>query len=106
MKVAYLSMMTFFTVGYLVSIIYFTDYLRRIHYRTWVNLGEPELAKIRTGSIQDAAQQLQAFIATWGFIFSNAYVSMGDSRLSILVWWLRILIAGCLLLFPGVFLLP
>jgi hypothetical protein len=99
-------MMTFFIVGYLISIIYFIDYLRRNQYRTWANLGEPELAKIRTGSTQDAAQQLQAFIATWGFIFSNAYASMGDSRLSILVWRLRILIAGCLLLFPGVFLLP
>jgi hypothetical protein len=106
MKVAYLSMMTFFAVGYLVSIIYFIDYLRRIHYRTWVNLGEPELAKIRTGSIRGAAQQLQAFIATWGFIFSNAYASMGDSRLSILVWRLRILMAGFLFLLPGAFLLP
>jgi len=106
MKVAYLSMMTFFIVGYLVSIIYFIDYLRRNHYRTWVNLGEPELAKIRTGSIRDGVQQVQAFIATWAFIFSNVYASMGDPRLSILVWRLRILIAGCLLLFPGVFLLP
>jgi len=106
MKVAYLSMMTFFIVGYLVSIIYFIDYLRRNHYRTWVNLGEPELAKIRTGSIRDGVQQLQAFIATWVFIFSNAYASIGDPRLSILVWRLRILIAGCLVLFPGVFLLP
>jgi hypothetical protein len=106
MNVVYPTVMAFFVIGYLVSIINFTDYLRHTHYRTWVDLGEPEVAKVRTGSIQDSAQQLQAFLATWQFIFSNAHATMKDSRLSTLVLPLRILIAGCLLLFLGVFLLP
>jgi hypothetical protein len=106
MSVVYPTVMGLFIIGYLVSIINFTDYLRRTHYRTWVDLGEPELAKVRTGSIQDSAQQLQAFLATWRFIFSNAHATMKDARLSTLVLRLRILIAGCLLLFLGVLLLP
>ena len=106
MRIVYLSVMTFSFVGYLVSITYFADYLRRAHYRTWVKLGEPDLAKIRTGSIRASAQQLYAFFATWGFIFSNGYANMGDSRLTTLVWRLRILIAGCFVLFFGALLLP
>ena len=105
MRIVYLSALTFFLVGYLVSITYFIDYLRRTHYRTWVSLGKPDLAKIRTGSIRDAAQQLQAFFATWGFIFGNGYAAMGDSRLRTFVWQLRILIAGCCFLFVGALLL-
>jgi hypothetical protein len=106
MNVVYPTVMGLFIVSYLVSILNFTDYLRRTHYRTWVGLGEPELAKVRTGSVSDSAQQLQAFLATWRFIFSNAHAAMKDARLSALVLRLRILIAGCLLLFLGVFLLP
>jgi hypothetical protein len=102
----YPTVMAFFFIGYLVSIIHFTDYLRRIHYRTWGYLGEPEPARVLTGSMQDGIQQLRAFLATWRFIFSNAHATMKDARLSTLVLRLRILIAGCLLLFLGVLLLP
>ena len=97
---SYESLMGIFVVGYLVSILFFIGYLQRVHHRTWVNLGEPQLIKI-IGPIQDQARQLRAFFEVWRFIFSGAHVGMEDSRLSTLVWWLRMLILGMLFSFIG-----
>jgi hypothetical protein len=97
---SYEALMGIFVVGYLVSILYFIGYLQRVHHRTWVNLGEPQLIKI-VGPIQDQARQLRALLETWRFIFSGAHVSMEDSRLSTLVWSLRMLILGVLFSFIG-----
>jgi hypothetical protein len=70
---------------------------------TWDNLGRPDFAKIRNAPIQVQFQQLQAAFSIWRFIFSNAHASMNDTWLSALVWLLRVLIAGCLFTFAGLF---
>jgi len=93
---------TLFILGYLVSFVYFTDYLRRVHHVTYVDLGEPKLTT-SSRSLDDQSKVLLALFSTWGFIFSSAHAQLGDFWLSIFVWWMRIVILGCFLLFVGLF---
>src|SRR5579863_7632345 len=92
-----------FFLGYLVSVTYFTNYLRRFHHRTYVDLGEPGFPTT-SSSLEEQSKLLGALFYLWGFIFSGAHTQLGDSRLSLLVWWMRFIISGCLLLFVGLFL--
>jgi len=93
---------TLFVLGYLVSFTYFTDYLRRVHHGTYVDLGEPKLMT-SSRSVEDQSKLLLALLNSWGFIFSSAHTQLEDFRLSMFVWWMRIVIAGSLLLFVGLF---
>jgi hypothetical protein len=102
-RTAYAGVMVIFFLSYLASIFYFVGYLRRVHVETWADLGRPDFAKVQNASIQLQFRQLQALFNTWRFIFSNAHASMNDTRLSALVWLLRVLIAGCFLTFAGLF---
>jgi len=89
--------LTVFTLGYLAIYVYFVSYLRRVHPVTWSDLGAPEQPWSVGGySIQPQMQQLGAVFTTWRFIFSNAHATMEDMRLKVLVWFLRLFIAGCL----------
>jgi hypothetical protein len=85
----------FFFLGYLVSFVQFTDYLRRFHRGTYVDLGEPGFPTYR--SLEEQRKLLLALVSLWGFIFSSAHAQLGDSRLSLFVWWMRFIIVGCLL---------
>jgi hypothetical protein len=84
--------------------VQFTDYLRRFHHGTYVDLGEPGFPINR--SLEQQRKSLLALFSLWGFIFSSAHAQLGDSRLSLFVWWMRLIILGCLLLFAGLFFLP
>jgi hypothetical protein len=93
---------TLFFLGYLVSFVYFTDYLRRFHHKTYVDLGEPAFPTA-SSSLEEQSKSLLALISLWGLIFSSAHTQLGDSRLSLFVWWMRFVILGCLVLFVGLF---
>jgi hypothetical protein len=96
--------MMFFYLGYLVSFVQFTDYLRRFHHGTYVDLGEPGFPINR--SLEQQRKSLLSLISLLGFIFSSAHTQLGDARLSLFVWWMRFTIVGCLLLFAGLFFPP
>jgi hypothetical protein len=91
-----------FFVGYVVSFGYFTNYLRRFHRGTYVDLGEPGFPTA-SSSLEKKMKLLGALFYLWGFIFSGAHERLGDSRLSLFVWWMRFIISGCLILFVGLF---
>jgi hypothetical protein len=97
----YGNAITLFFLGYLVSFVYFTDYLRRFHHGTYVDLGEPGFPITR--SLEEQSKLLLALLSLWGFIFSSPHTKLGDFRLSLFVWWMRCVILGCLFLFVGLF---
>ena len=103
MKTAYFFLILAFFLGYLASIFYFIGYLRRDHTAIWANLGRPDFLKVQGASLDVQFKQLVALFSTWKFIFTGAHTSMNDSRLSTLVWLLRVLIVGCIVLFAGLF---
>ena len=103
MITAYTVLIVAFVLGYLATIFYFIGYLRRAHTAVWANIGRPDFSKVQGASIDVQFRQLLALFSTWKFIFTGAHNRMSDSRLSALVWLLRILIVGCLFLFAGLF---
>jgi hypothetical protein len=95
-------MVFLFFLGYVVSFGYFTNYLRRFHRGTYVDLGEPR-DPTSSDSLQEIMKLLGALFYLWGFIFSGAHEQLADPRLSLFVWWMRLIISGCLILFVGLF---
>jgi hypothetical protein len=90
------------TLGYLGSFGYLMGYLRRVHFATWVELGQPEFTIGRT---QDNPSQLwESLSVTLRYLFSNRHQRLGDPRLNALIWLTRVLLVLSLALFLGLFL--
>jgi hypothetical protein len=78
------------------SAMYLADYLRRFHILTWMGLGQPEVSEWSKGRYYLTGNPFVIL----GFVFSNRYQKLEDTRLSALIWLIRILGPLALLLFP------
>jgi hypothetical protein len=82
-------------VAYVSSFHYLVRYLRRFHFTTWAELGQPELS---VHAYTDNPPRFGA-LRIFGFIFSDRYKRLNDNRLRALIWLIRILFLGLILFF-------
>jgi hypothetical protein len=101
MRPIYAFFFSLAVLGYLGSFSYLMDYLRRVHFSIWAELGQPEFPAQRSND--DSLQSTGSVFLTFGFVFSNRHKHPADLKLTALIWLIRILFVLSLLLFAGIF---
>lgn len=97
----YVLALTLTIAGYIGSLRYFLDYLRRVHTATWVQLGQFELTQ---EYLRNDPAPLGNMLLVLRFLFSNRHRQLKDVHLSGLIWLTGILFTLSCFLFVGLLL--
>jgi hypothetical protein len=92
----YLLSVTLGIFAYLGSIGYLLTYLRRAHRSAWIELGKPEISGVWI--LKNPLQFPISAALFIGFILGTRYRALQDSRVTTLVWSIRMLFVLCFIL--------